>query len=218
MQYWLGMSEISYKEKFEQFQHLMLAAFGTFYVWKSLQNEEYNDVYKMDGSFWSAVLPALQHEWFIGLARLFEESRYSSEGRVISVYVLMREHPDSVRVKEVGEFLKRNGRVLNNIARIRDHRHAHNNAQFLISPKDFQKRFEIKYSELEEIFEFANKLLGILHPEDDHGYVLDHLKKEAQTHTEDIVRAVRHFFAERNEHRKKWAHGEVDDPDFPSKK
>ncbi|MFA5172816.1 MAG: hypothetical protein WC435_00225 [Candidatus Paceibacterota bacterium] len=211
------MSEITYKEKFEQLQDLLLGAFNTFYVWKALQTEENNDVYKEDGNFWSVVIPALQHEWFISLARLFEDSRFSDKGKVISVHALIKEHPNSTKVKDAKEFIQKNDRVFKNITRIRDLRHAHNNARFLVSPKGFEKKFELKYGELEEIFEFADKLLEILHPEDNYGYILDHMKDEARIHTEDIIRGLRYFFNERNKYRKRWVNGEVDGPDFPLK-
>jgi len=210
-------AEITYEEKFKQLQNLLLAAFETFYTWKTLQNEEYNDLYKINSGFWGAVIPALQHEWFIGLARLFEDSQYARSGAIVSVYSLISEHPNKERAAQATEFLDKNKKVINNIARIRDHRHAHNNANFLVNPKDFEKRFSIKYSELESMFEFSDQLLGILHPEDEHGYMLNHLKEEAERDTKGVVEGLRYFNTKRNEHRQRWLKDRVGSIHFPPK-
>lgn len=204
---------ISYKQKFEQLQHQLLGAYETFYVWKALQNEKYNELYRINNDFWSAVIPALQHEWFIGLARLFEDSKYTKSGTVISVYSLIQDHPNNERAAEAIEFLDKNQKVINNIARIRDHRHAHNNAHFLINPKDFETRFSIKYAELEDVFEFSDKLLGLLHPEDGHGYTLAYMKEGAERDSKDVMDALRYFNDIRKQHREKWVQ-EGGDPTF----
>jgi hypothetical protein len=207
---------ISYKQKFEQLQHQLLGAYETFYAWKALQDEKYNELYRLDNGFWSAVIPALQHEWFIGLARLFEDSKYSKNGTVISAYSLIQEHPNKERAKQAGEFLDKNQKVINNISRIRDHRHAHNNANFLVNPKEFEVRFSIKYTELEDMFEFSDKLLGFLHPEDGHGYVLDHMREETERDTKDVMEGLKYFNTKRKEHRERWRQ-EGGDPFFPPK-
>jgi hypothetical protein len=207
--------DITYKQKFEQLQHLLLGAYATYYTWKALQKEEYNELYRINNDFWSAVIPALQHEWFIGLARLFEDSRYSKSGSVVSVFSLIAEHPNKERAKEAGIFLDKNQKVLKNITRIRDHRHAHNNAEFLINPQDFEKRFSIKYAELDEIFEFSDRILSFLHPEDGHGYVLGHLREEAERDTKDVMDGLEYFNTKRKEHREKWVKDGIGSPAFP---
>ncbi len=206
---------MTYKQKFQQLQHLLLGTYSTFYVWKILQNEEYNCLYKTDNGFWSVVLPALQHEWFIGLARIFEDSKYSKSGAVVSVYSLVMEHPVKERVKEVTLLLSENDKVIKNIARIRDHRYAHNNINFLINPKEFEKKFLIKYSEIERIFEFSDKLLSLLHPEDGHGYMLERLREEAERDSIDVMKSLTFFNKMRDEHRQKWVETGIGDPHFP---
>jgi hypothetical protein len=208
---------ITYEEKFKQLQTLLLAAYETFYVWKALQDEKYNDLYKKSSGFWSAIIPALQHEWFIGLARLFEDSQHTRSGKVVSVYSLISEHPNKERAGKASEFLDKNKGVINNIARIRDHRHAHNNANFFVNPKEFEKKFSIKYGDLEGMFEFSDKLLGILHPEDGHGYMLDHLKEEAERDTKDVMEGLQYFNTKRDEHRQKWVKDGIGSIHFPPK-
>lgn len=201
-EYW--SMTISYKEKFEQLQHQLLGAYSTFYAWKALQSEKYNGLYSTNNGFWSVVIPALQHEWFLGLARLFEDSSYTRNGSVISVYSLISEHPNKKRAKKAVEFLDQNQNVITNISRVRDHRHAHNNAKFLVNPKEFEARFSIKYAELEDIFDFSDKLLGLLHPDDGHGYMLGHMKEEAERDTKDVMDGLGYFNAKRKAHREKW--------------
>jgi hypothetical protein len=200
----MGRKSISYEDKFKQLQNLLLGAYETFYVWKALQKEEYNELFPVSNAFWVVTLPALQHEWFMGLARLFEDSSYSKSGAVVSVYSLIQEHPLKERTEIANDFLNKNKVVINNIARIRDYRHAHNNADFLINSKDFEKRFPIKYGEIEDIFEFTDKMLGILHPEDGHGYSLDHMKEEAERHTSDVMVGLKYFYQKREEYRRNW--------------
>lgn len=207
----------SYNKKFEQLQHLLLGAYETFYVWKTLQKEEYNKTYTINNGFWGAVLPALQHEWFIGLARLFENSKYTKNGKVFSMYSLIEEHPDKERVKMAKEFLDKNIKAIENITRIRDHRHAHNNVSFHVDPKESEKKFPIKYSEIEDIFEFTDKMLGILHPDDGHGYSLDHLKEEAERDTKDVIDGLEYFNNKRIEHRNLWVKNGAGTIHFPPK-
>lgn len=209
--------KVSYKDKFDKLQGLLLSAYTTFYVWKRLQNEKNNDLYNFNKGFWAAVLPALQNDWFIGLARLFEDSRYAQSGEVISVHSLISEHANKRRVEEANEFLIKNSKVIKNIARIRDNRHAHNNARTLVDPKDFEKKFSVRYDELEAMFEFSDKILGILHPEDGHGYMLNHLKEEAERDTDDIIVGLRYFNTKRSNHRQKWVKEGIGSIHFPPK-
>lgn len=195
---------ITYKEKFEQLQHLLLGAYETFYVWKVLQNQEYNELYTKNNGFWSAVIPALQNEWFMGLARLFEDSDDTKSGKVISVYSLTQEHPNKVRAKQASDFIDKNQQVIQNISRFRHVHLAHNNAKFLVNRKEFETRFSIKYIELEEIFKFSDSLLGILHPEEGHSYVLDHMKEVAERDTKDVMHGLVDFDLKREESRKRW--------------
>ncbi len=208
---------ISYEDKFKQLQHQLLSAYETYYVWKTLQREEYNAVYKLNNGFWSAVLPALQHEWFMGLARIFECSSYSKSGKIISVHSLIETHPNATRAQKATDFLDTNSTVLFNIDRIRDLRYAHNNASYLTNTKVFGSRFEIKYTEIEEVFEFTDKMLGILHPEEDNGYSLDHLKKEAEFHTKDVLTGLKYFNEKRTEYRNNWQANLQQQYEFPPK-
>ncbi len=208
------VKDILYKEKFEQLQHQLLASYSTFYVWKSLQKEEYNEFYKINNGFWSAVIPALQHEWFMGLARVFEDSAYSKKNKIISVHSLIQEHPNKQRAEAAQEFLDKNQKVIKNISRIRDHRHAHNNAKFLVNPEEFENIFSIQYSEIEHMFDFSGKLLSLLHPEDGHGYMLGHMKDEAELHTKDVMDGIRYFNFKRKEHRERYVK-EGGDYQFP---
>lgn len=206
----------SYEEKFKKTQDLLLGAFSTYYSWKSLQVPENQNIYNVNNDFWSVTIPALQHEWFLGLARIFEDSSYTRNGQVLSVYSLITNHPDNVRKQQAQDFLDKNKKVLTNIERVRDHFHAHNNLDALMNPKEFELRFSIKYDEIEEIFQFADKLLGILHPEDGHGFVLDHLKEEAEKDTQDVITGLKYFNKKRKDHYQSWTYNSTNIHDFPS--
>ncbi len=208
------MSEATYREKFDKITNLLLAAYLTFYVWKALQKEENNDVFT-GSEFWTVVIPALQHEWFIGLARLYEDSNYSKRGTVLSVYSLIPEHPDKERAKQAEDFLEKNAATLNSINRVRDHEHAHNNTTHLLKPGELFKRFPLKYHEIEELFEFTDKLLSILNPEEGHSWVVSHLREDAERDTEDVISGLRYFKTQRTKHRERYARGETDDHTFP---
>lgn len=213
----MSKAKISYKDRFGQFQHQAIVAYEAYYVWKALQKPENQEIYNANSGFWSVALLALQNEWFMGLARLYEESSHSQSGKVISVHSLVSDHPNQERAKLAKAFVEQNRPVLNNIARIRDHRLAHNNAQLLTNPKEFEKRFSIKYADLDRIFEFTAELLGILYPDDGHGYALDHLKSEAEHHTDYLIDGLKYFYEQRKEHINKFVRGEINNPTFPPK-
>ncbi|MDE1945458.1 MAG: hypothetical protein KGI03_04295 [Patescibacteria group bacterium] len=206
---------IPYEKKFEQLQQRLVSAYATFYVWKALQNDAYNKIYKHHNPFWAAVLPALQHEWLIELARVYEDSSWSKAGVVVSAQALAREAPNAARAKEAVDLLQANNSTIQSIGRLRDNQLAHNNARHLSDPKKLLEKFPLKYADIEDVFELTHKILSLLHPEDGHGYMLDHVKKEAEIHTKGLMELVWWVQQKRDQHREEWRKTGVGSIHFP---
>jgi hypothetical protein len=112
------MDKSEYKARFDSLYSNLLGACATFYTWKGLQDKNYEPAYGRAIYFWSATLIALQNEWLLSLAKCFEESSFSKQNKVISVYALLKHHPDSARAKQVEDFLKKHSKVIQPISRL----------------------------------------------------------------------------------------------------
>jgi hypothetical protein len=206
---------LSYAEKFKLLQDHLLAAFQTFEFWKTLQNPENQTVYNKNPAFWNTVFRSMQESWFMGLARIFEDSQYSESGKVLSVFGLVEEHPNQVRAQEARNFISENSAAIANINRIRDHHYAHNNTKHLADPSVLMERFPLKNEEIIKIFHFSDKLLSLLHPDDGNGYVLDHIQDEARRDANDVVAGLKYFNEKRDAHFEDTLNGKGFDFKFP---
>ena len=92
---------MTYKLKFDAIKQQLLGALSTYYLWKTLRDSK--ELYLYNKEFWWLVIPALQNEWFMVLARLHESSQWTKSGKVLSIFSLLQDHPDTERAAKALE-------------------------------------------------------------------------------------------------------------------
>ena len=209
------MDKDEYKKRFDSLYSNLLGACATFYSWKGLQEKAYEEIYDGAKYFWGATLIALQNEWLLSLAKCFEDTKYTKDGKVISVQALLKHHPDPVRSQKVAEFLKKHERVLASISRLRDHQLAHLNSEHLASPGKLLQKFPIVYGEIEALLQDFPSLFSLLNPESGVGYGLDNYTKEPEREAKYTMEKIKYFDKKRKEHLDRFVSGEINDPNFP---
>lgn len=209
------MNKSEYARRFELLYSSLLKICGAYYSWKGLQDKSYEPIYARAKYFWGYVFLSLQDEWLLGIANSFEESRWSENNKVISVHALLAHHPDSGRVQEIRAILQKNVKTVKNISILRNHQLAHLNAEHLKNPEALLKRFPINYGEIEDLLGDFPKLLSLLTPKQDHGYILDNFVKEPEHEARYTVHKLQYYDQKEDEHFKKYAGGETDRPHFP---
>lgn len=212
------MNNIEYKNRFNSLYSNLLGACATFYTWKGFQDKSYESIYGRAIYFWSATLIALQNEWLLSLAKCFEESSFSKRNKIISVYALLKYHPDSARAKHVEDFLKKHSKVIRPISRLRDNQLAHLNAKHLKNPTKLLKQFPIDYGEVEDLLKGFPELISLLNPESGIGYGLDNYTKTPEYEAKHIMTKIQHFDHLEQGHLDKFVSGEIDDPFYPPRK
>jgi hypothetical protein len=209
------MDSSEYKKRFDKLRGNLLGTCDTFYSWKSLQNEDYQPIYDRAKYFWGAVLFALQNEWLLSLAKCFENSKHSKRGEVISVYALLKHHPDPARREQGENLLERHSKVIDSISRLRNHQLAHLNAKHLADPSLLLKKFPINYGEVEGLFNDFPGLLSLLNPEPDVWYMLDNFTKTPEFEAMHMMKKIQFFDEKEKEHIGRFIAGEINDPHFP---
>ncbi|OHA91932.1 MAG: hypothetical protein A3J09_00290 [Candidatus Zambryskibacteria bacterium RIFCSPLOWO2_02_FULL_51_21] len=209
------MDKAEYKDRFDKLYSNLLGACATFYVWKGLQEKSYETTYSRAIYFWSATLLALQNEWLLSLAKCFEESSFSKNNKVISVYALIKHHPDFARAKKLDDFLNKHKKVIGPISRLRDNQLAHLNAKHLKNPAKLLKKFPIDYGEVEDLLNDFPNLISLLNPEPGIGYGLDNYIKVPVYEAKHVMTQIQYFNQLEKEHLDRFVTGEIDDPNFP---
>jgi len=199
------MSVYSYESKFNKIKTQLLNAFATFHVWKALQVETNKEIYKDNIGFWSPTIPALEREWLITLARLFEDSRHTKRGDTLSIYSLITEHPDSDKKTAAEAYLLKNKNIYSDIKELRDKHLAHNDLKALMNVRGKGRKLTI--GAIEDMLNFTNELLKILDSDNDRSYSLSVLKQQAETDTEYLIIALKYFHENRDKYLSSLAKG-----------
>ncbi len=75
----VGYAKINMDDDFRQIvnkvRNCTSLIFNWFYVWKTLQNSKYNEIYNKDKYFWTAVIYSLRDNFLMELAKIFEETK-----------------------------------------------------------------------------------------------------------------------------------------------
>ncbi len=211
------MLEEEYKSKFEKIYQAAGEAHMDFYTWKGMQNPEFNETYKHFPSFWKATMHALENCWLNALAKLYEDSKYSRSGQVISIFGLLPHHPDAERKLKIESSLEEHKDLIQNIDKLRDHQLAHNNAKHLLNPEKLLQKFPIKYAEVENLLKMTCELLNLFNWETGHHYEFKMLNEDSERASQEIIKTVQFFIEERKKYLDRFVKGEVDSPHFPPK-
>ena len=182
---------MTYKLKFDAIKQQLLGALSTYYLWKTLRDSK--ELYLYNKEFWWLVIPALQNEWFMVLARLHESSQWTKSGKVLSIFSLLQDHPDTERAAKAYKFLNDNSEILSKIKSYRHNINAHNNLEVIGNKGKFEADNIILYSEIESFFNFTSEMLSILENNNGVGYMLEHIKDEAKFSGLHTIQALKYF-------------------------
>lgn len=211
----MTMNAQEYNERFEKVYALLVDAHAAFFVWRGLQNKDYEQYWKSTSNFWSTAILSLEKSWLQSLANIYELSRYSEKDSVISIYSLIKHQPSEERRKKAEALLENNKDVISNISRIRDHRLSHNNAKHLLSPKELFEKFPVKFSEVEALLGITEELFHLLHPEDNRGLSMKSFNEKCVKDAELVMKKMRYYDSERKKYLEKVGRQEIPYSEFP---
>ncbi len=204
-----------YTKRFEKCYQIFSETFLSFFVWKGLQDKDFEKTYSENNYFWSAILRSLENDWLTNLAKIYEESRYSKENEVISVYALVSYQADLDRAVKVRQILEVNADIIKNIQILRHNQLAHNNAEHLLKPETLLEKFPIEYNKVEQLVLLTDEVLSNLHPETGHGYIYKMLSEDAVNDSKNIIKKLQYYSKLHHNHSEKFRCGEVNDWKFP---
>lgn len=214
------MNKKEYEKMFDKTYKFLSEIHLIFYVWKSLQIKDYENIYKKNNSFWLAVLRSLEYSWLSKLSKIYEDSSYSKidckkDRQVLSIYLLVDFHYDKVRAKKVRQILDKNQSVLKNLKKLRQKDLAHNDIKHTMNPQKLLKKYPVKYIEIENLLKESGEILSNLHVEEKHGFLFDWADKQYQDDVKYFVKKIKYFDNQHKDHFEKFKKGLIDDPVFP---
>lgn len=201
------ISSKEYKNRFEKLYQLLTRAHLCFYVWKGLQNKEYQPQFDRDNNFWSATLYSLEEAWLQSLANIYENSKYSEKDKIISVYSLVRNQKDKKRKVIAQTIIWKNRKLLKNLSVLRHHQLSHYNANHLLNSKDILRKFPIVYGDVEKLLGFTENLLHCLHPDSNHSFAFDGFDKKSEKSSSLVMKRIKYYLDQEKEHYDKTKYG-----------
>lgn len=166
--------------------------YNAFYLWKSLQNAEYNIVYNKYRYFWGIVIVSVQQKWLLGIPKLFEESRKGSR-EVISIPFLLKFIPEGKDKEEIKKEIDKQKSILKNIKIWRNKILAHQDKIVADDIKEFYIKFPIKGKQVEILLSSIEKIIGRINSATNKSpiiYSYCRFKKESKQNLDEIVSAL----------------------------
>jgi hypothetical protein len=210
------MDPKEYKRRFENAYSLLVEAHSFFFVWRALQKKAYEPLWKGTANFWGAVIPALDQSWMLALAKIYENSAWSKNDTIISIYSLVEHQADTGRKSKAKQLLAKKKVLLKNLKTVRNRLLAHNNAKHRENPKELFKKYPIKYKEIEELFEMTEQIFHLLHPEPNHGLSMEGFNEKCGKDVELVMKKLKYYNDERLKHFQKMKNG-MPFTEFPPK-
>ncbi len=175
-----------YKKGFEILYRHLVNAYMVFYVWKSLQNSDYQNVYSKNNYFWTAVMSSLMNTWISYLAKVYENSKRVKRGQVFSIYYMEEFQKDLEKKKSISQFLQKHEILLDRLRVYRNNGLFHENAN-----ADIDSLLTVMtYGEFEDLLEDTEELLHIIHPENGHHFSLEHIKRDSEKSVQNIMKKL----------------------------
>lgn len=166
--------------------------FNRFYVWKTLQNNDYSDIYKKDNGFWVAVIDCLKDGFLIELAKIFEENNERND--VLSITYLIKLIPEGIKKEEIKSELKKYDKTIINLKKWRDKILAHRERKYILNSGKISSKYPLKNNEIESLMKLLEKILGMIETtKTGKGivYCFREIERESQTDTNNIVKILR---------------------------
>ena len=162
--------------------------FNWFYVWKTLQNNNYNKIYNKDKYFWTAVIYSLRDNFLIELAKIFEKTK---KYNILSIHYLLDLIPKGEEREDIEKEISNYKPTIDNLIKWRGNLLAHRNKYFALNSNELSKRFPIKNDEIEKLINLLEKMLGkidSLRTKKGIVYTFSLIKEESQKDTENIIK------------------------------
>ena len=201
------MDDKEYKNRFDKLFQLLTRTHLCFYAWKGLQKKEYQPQFDRDKNFWGATMFALEETWLQSLANIYEDSSYSEQDKVISVYSLLKNQKDTKRKSMAEVIVAQNKTILKNVSILRHHQLSHYNANHLLNPKEILKKFPIKYGDIEKLLGITEELLHCLHPDSNHSFSFEGFDKEAERDSTLVMDRIEYYIKQEKKHYDKMKDG-----------
>jgi len=165
--------------------------YNAFYLWRSLQKSEYNNVYNRNKYFWGIIMSSLQDAWLLGIAKLFEENK---KEEVISIPFLLRFIPKGKEKEEIKEKIDSQKTIVDNLWKWRCKILAHQDKIVANNLPDFYKQYPIKGIDIENLLVAVKEILGMIKSS-----VVDHAEsydfrvfiEESKRDLDDIISKLR---------------------------
>jgi hypothetical protein len=135
--------------------------FNAFYLWKSLQNSKYNQIYNRYKYFWGMTIISVQLNWLLGIPKLFEASKREKE-EVISIPFLLKFIPEGKDKEKIKKEIENQKPILDNFKKWRNKILAHQDKIVAENIKDFYKKYPIKGEQIEKLLSSISKIIGMI--------------------------------------------------------
>lgn len=201
------MTEKEYKNRFDKLFQLLTRAHLCFYVWKGLQNKDYQTQFNRYKNFFGATMFALEEAWLQSLANIYEYSSYSKKDEIISVYSLIENQKDIERKNKAEILISENKTILNSFSVLRNNQLSHYNADHLSNPSEKLRKFPIKYGDVEKLLGATEELLHCLHPDNNHSFAMEGFNKGAEKDSMLIMKAIDYYLKQEKIHYDKLKEG-----------
>jgi len=165
------------------------SVYNAFYLWKNLQNSNYNIIYNEYKYFWGIVVIGLQQYWLLGIPKLFEEPRKGS-WEVISIPFLLKLIPEGKDKVEIKKEIDLQKPILNNFKKWRNKILAHQDKSFVDDAKEFYKEYPIKGEQVETLLSSIAKIIGMIESTTVNTsiiYAYYQFRDESKQNLEDII-------------------------------
>lgn len=166
------------------------SVFNDFYVWKSLQRKEYNEIYKENIYFWNATLPSLQFSSLMGLAKLFDKRKQKD---VLSIYYLIDLIQEKNEKNKIKEEIGKHQSSIKNLVIWRSNILVHYSIFFAHDSRKLFKKFPIKGEELENLMNLLERVLGMIESartKTGQTYTFKIIKEGSQKDAENIMKKI----------------------------
>lgn len=209
------MIKEEYIKRFKKLHNLFTEIYLSFYIWKGLQDKSFEQTFSENLNFWFATLSALENNWLTGFAKIYEDSKFSKKGQVISVYALLPFQVDIVRAKNIKKILNFNDRIIKSIRKLRDNQLGHNNTEHLLKPKELLRKFPIKYDDVERLLLLSGEILSNFNPDIGWRYDYENWAKDCENDAKQVIKKLQYYSKLQKNHLDKVIRGEISDYHFP---
>jgi len=135
--------------------------YNAFYLWKNLQNSNYNTIYNRYKYFWQITISSVQLNWLLGIPKLFEEPK-KEKNEVISIPFLLKFIPEGEDKEKIKKEIDEQKPILDNFKKWRNKILAHQDKNVADNIKDFYKKNPIKGVQVEKLLGSIAKIIGVI--------------------------------------------------------